>query len=80
MIRFLIFLGLLYVLYLVITRPMNDLFGKNPRFKFRKPKPEPKRPRLEAEEMAACELCGTFISRREGEIRDGKFVCKPHCH
>jgi formylmethanofuran dehydrogenase subunit E len=30
--------------------------------------------------MAACELCGTFISRREGEIRDGKFVCRPHCH
>jgi len=79
-IRFLILLGLLYLLYLVITKPLGDLFGKRDRSKFQKPKPEPKRPKLEAEEMAACALCGTFISRREGEIRDGQFVCKPRCH
>ena len=83
MIRLLILIGLLYLLYLVITKPLNQLFG-SARFQFKRhKKPEakkPSQPRLEAEEMVACALCGTFISRREGELREGKFVCKPHCH
>lgn len=78
MIRLLLFLGLLYLLYLVITRPLNRLFGGAGWPKVKKPKAS--KPRLEAEEMVACALCGTFISRKEGEIRDGKFVCKPSCH
>lgn len=79
MIRLLILLGLLYLLYLIITKPMDRLFGGGwPKFKG--PQSAPKKPRPEAEEMVACSLCGTFISRRDGELRDGKFVCRPACH
>jgi hypothetical protein len=79
-IRFLLLLGLIYILYLVITKPLGELFGGIRRSRSQMPKSSPKKPALEAEEMAACSLCGTFISKREGEMRDGKFACKPHCH
>lgn len=82
MIRLLFLIGLAYLLYVVMTRPLNEIFGprKPP---IQKSKGSPKRKseqKQDAEEMAACGLCGTFISKREGELRGGKFVCKPHCH
>lgn len=84
MIRILLFIGLMYLLYLVLTKPFHELFGRPKQPKFDPPKSSPKKPKSKpvegAEEMAACALCGTFISRREGEMRDGKFVCKPSCH
>lgn len=84
MIRLLFFLGLMYLLYVVISKPFNELFGRPNQQKFNSPKSPPKKPKSKAaenaEEMVACALCGTFISRREGETRDGKFVCKPNCH
>ncbi|HEX5036140.1 MAG TPA: hypothetical protein VFX30_03180 [bacterium] len=84
MIRILLFIGLMYLLYLVLTKPFHELFGRPKQPKFESSKTHPKKPKPKpaenAEEMSACSLCGTFISRREGEIRDGKFVCKPHCH
>jgi hypothetical protein len=83
-IRILLFILLAYLLYRVMTRPFHEFFGKMNRPKFEGPNPRPKKPNSKpaegAEEMTACALCGTFISRREGELRDGKFVCKPSCH
>jgi hypothetical protein len=84
-IRLIFFIILMYLLYVVMTKPFHELFGGlRPKFpnsqKSKDPKGSPQKPRHDAEEMVACALCGTFISRREGEIRDGKFVCKPSCH
>lgn len=81
MIRLILLIALLYILYLVITKPLSQLFGSK-RSSFQRPKKPASSPvpRPDAEEMAACALCGTFISKREGEIREGKFVCKTACH
>jgi len=78
--RLLLFFGLIYLLYLVIKSPSGTLFGgtKTRTEKMKSPKNNP--PKLEAEEMAACALCGTFISKKDGEMRGGQFVCKPSCH
>jgi formylmethanofuran dehydrogenase subunit E len=83
-IRILLFIALMYFLYLVITKPFHELFGRPKQPKFGSSKTSSKKPKSKpmegAEEMVACALCGTFISRREGEMRDGKFVCRPSCH
>lgn len=66
MIRFLLLLLLVYVLYRVFTwKPISP--GKK---KIRHP---------DAEEMVACANCGTFVSKREAESRNGQFYCKPRC-
>jgi hypothetical protein len=85
-IRLILFLGLMYLLYVVLTKPFHELFGgSRPKFQkspkdSQKDQKTSKKPQHDAEEMVACALCGTFISRREGETRDGKFVCRPSCH
>jgi hypothetical protein len=83
-IRLLLFIGLMYLLYIVVSKPFNNLFGRPNRPKFTGSDSSPKKPPARsvegAEEMIACTLCGTFISKWEGETRDGKFVCKPACH
>ena len=79
MIRILILLGLLYLLYKLFFKKgsLGSIFGETER-----PKAGQKRKQnlLEAEEMAACDLCGAFIARRAGEIQNGRFICRPSCH
>lgn len=76
MIRILFFSFLVYLLYRLMTRPFEDFFRVFPdrRTKAKKPAKTPG-----AEEMVACCLCGTFISKNESEWRNGNFICKPSC-
>src|SRR5262245_62116442 len=74
MIRFLILIIAVYVLYRLIFVPSNAFF-------FSASRPKPKKPRHpDAEEMVPCANCGTFIAKREAEVRGGRFYCRPKCH
>lgn len=76
MIRFLLFLFLVYVLYRLS-------FGPPFRINFMGPmggaKAEKKPRHPDAEEMVSCVNCGMYVSRREAVVRSGRSFCGGTC-
>ncbi len=73
MLRLLLLSLVFFVVFRLMNRVFGGLFGPN------KPGPDRMVKNPEAHEMVACGLCGTFISPQEGEMRKGRWICKPRC-
>ena len=76
--RFLLFLLLGLLAYLLLKRIW--LSGQSPRSPVEPPKPRdvPDREMLEAEDTVRCDTCGVYLPRSEAFTTQGRVYCRDH--